>query len=294
MGRSLFGLPGWLHGIVHTGITNCYAPGMASTHPTAQIRRLGHLRALDEHTHIRERVLTSAPTGHDSATLLAIRMICSGHWEVRHHEHGVTPRGLPPMRLEAFRIEQEEAHRLGTDGHTDLRARLRPAGTGHTHELPQYVLSTRAERHTTDAAQEAVGRRGGQPMPFEHGGRYIYVLRDATTLVRCATAEAGYTMAVNAHTTYGRDVLPNTAQKLAGGGGRGVADSCGTENGTLAREVCGARTGTRALFTDAIITEPHPGTAIPWRLHDLFKLPAKVKDGTRHGTPASVRAESCA
>ena len=103
VGRSLFGLPGWLRDIARSGLANCYVLDMANAHPAIQNRRYGHLRALSEYVNNRERVLASVPADRDSAKLLFIRMIYGGHWEAWCREQGIAPRKLPPI-IEAFRI----------------------------------------------------------------------------------------------------------------------------------------------------------------------------------------------
>ena len=138
VGRSLFGLPGWLRDIARSGLANCYVLDMANAHPAIQNRRYCHLRVLGEYVQDRERVLASVPTDRDSAKLLFIRMIYGGHWEAWCLEHGVSPRELPPI-VEAFRIEQEEVRRLDAEGHADLLARLRAEDAGRAEELLQYI-----------------------------------------------------------------------------------------------------------------------------------------------------------
>ena len=75
VGRSLFGLPGWLRDVARSGLPNCYVLDMANAHPAIQNRRYGHLRALREYVENREKVLASVPADRDSSKLLFIRMI---------------------------------------------------------------------------------------------------------------------------------------------------------------------------------------------------------------------------
>ncbi len=96
VGRSLFGLPGWLRDIARSGLANCYVLDMANAHPAIQNRRYSHLRALGEYVHNRERVLASVPADRDSAELFFIRMIYGGHWEAWCREHGGVAAGASP------------------------------------------------------------------------------------------------------------------------------------------------------------------------------------------------------
>ena len=43
VGKSLFGLPGWLRDVRHIGLSDCYILDMANAHPTIQHRRHHHL-----------------------------------------------------------------------------------------------------------------------------------------------------------------------------------------------------------------------------------------------------------
>ena len=72
MGRSLFGLPGWLRDLARSGLTNCYVLYMANAHPAIQHRRYNHLRVLGEYVRDREQLLDSVPTDRDSAKLICI------------------------------------------------------------------------------------------------------------------------------------------------------------------------------------------------------------------------------
>lgn len=140
------------------------------------------------------------------------------------------------------------------------------------------MLNTQEERRVIDAAQKAVERLGGQTMAFEHERLYVYVPCDEAKLLRCVTAEAGYPMTAKACAAYDCDALYRVAKKLAGGGDWETIDSCWRENEALVREARVARTEAHDLFAKVIITEPQVDTAVPWPIHDLFKLPMKAKD----------------
>ena len=75
VGRSLFGLPGWLRDIARSGLQNCYVLDMVNAHPNIQHRRYPDFPALREYVNNREDVLKRIPASRDDAKDLFIRLV---------------------------------------------------------------------------------------------------------------------------------------------------------------------------------------------------------------------------
>ncbi len=155
----------------------------------------------------------------------------------------------------------------------------------------QYALNTQEERRVIDAVEKAVHRLGGAIMAYEHDGLFVYAPCDEETLLRCASAEAGYAMTAKACASYDDGGLLGVTKKIAGGGDWDTVDPLWRNSEALVREARVARPDAHDLFAALLMTEPQVDAAVPWPIHDLFKLPMKAKDYVWYDTGAATWVE---
>ncbi len=201
IGRSQFGLPGWLRDVGRIGAKDRYVLDMANAHPTIQHRRHQHLRHIREYVQRRGDVLASVPCARDDAKLLFIRLVYGGHWDAWCAETGVNKEQLP-LIVKGFHADQEEAMRLDCENNPELLDALKREDPTRAEELLQYVLNTQEERRAMDLAAEAVQRLGGEVLAYEHDGLFVRVCCGEKRLRETASAAAGYELTAKACAEY--------------------------------------------------------------------------------------------
>ena len=77
VGRSTFGLPGWLRDIARCGLRDCFIIDMANAHPSIQNRRHPHLKGIDEYVKNRNQIIDSIAAPRDAAKKTSSFVSCT-------------------------------------------------------------------------------------------------------------------------------------------------------------------------------------------------------------------------
>ena len=89
VGRSTFGLPGWLRDLARCGLRDCFIIDMVNAHPSIQHKRHPHLNAIAQYVQNRNQILNSLAYPRDAAKNLFIRLVYDGGLSTRTHTRQV-------------------------------------------------------------------------------------------------------------------------------------------------------------------------------------------------------------
>jgi len=300
IGRSWFGLPGWLRDLARAGLKDCYVLDMVNAHPYIQHRRHPTLSALREYVEDREAVLASVPCSRKAAKQLFIRIVYGGQYITWCAENKVNPNELPDI-VARFQSDQKQVALLDAAENPELLETLAEGEPGRHHELLQYVLNTEEERRVIDAVAFAVRRMDGRILALEHDGLFICSTCSEEELLRETTAAAGYPLTIKAccdidplaawAELYKKSKCDTDTAQTDCSSAWEVSESTWEASESIAREAAGAPLTSHDIFAKLLVTEPAISEELPWPLTDLFKLPLVATNYVWYDAPRHVWVE---